>query len=96
MTDKISFSPDEWIANGTEYSKNENDDFIWKAKSKSLLDSFNKWKSSNGFDNYDMNSVKMGVNLKLLGHSFIENKKTKYGNVLIINLREVIKHYAES
>jgi len=96
MTDKISFSPDEWIANGTEYSKNENDDFIWKAKSKSLIDSFNKWKSSNGFDNYDINSVKMGVNLKLLGHSFIVNKKTAYGNVLIINLREVIKHYAQS
>lgn len=93
MINEISLNKDSWIFDGGDYKCDENEKFIWYAKSNKLMESFNKWKSQNGFENYDTNSVKMGVNLKLLGVPFIKNKKTKICNLLVINLHEALKYY---
>ena len=94
MIDKIKNNEGEWLFNESPYQKDLNNDIIWSATNKKMLESFNKFKTSNGFENYDIDSVKLGVRIKLLQLPFINKKHTRIGNVLMINLDETAKHFS--
>jgi len=83
---------DHWLKSLVYENFNKTDDI--ELLGVDIFNKFEHWKKRNGFEKYEINSVKLGVRLKNMNIKGIhKGKHTKRGETKIFNIKELKEHY---